>query len=164
MGGFAISSGGHPFRSRGGRNSIQTFECGSTVGDFDHVETAATLISYVRGADLGSGRDGHTSWQKAGGVRGLLAVLGMTDNLKQFPLMDRLGNVTGFKRPLSVLAEARLGAGPRSRRMSLPHISKSPGNLSVAKVSSAAAGRAPAVITPAPSILFHSVCKAKYIQ
>lgn len=98
LGGFANPSGGQSLPLRGGLNSNQTLDSRPSSRDFNNADTAASRISYVWGPDLGSGTDGHTSWQKAGGVRGLLAVLGMTDNLKQFPLMDRLGNVTGYKK------------------------------------------------------------------
>ncbi len=64
--------------------------------------TATARQSYVWGPDLSSRPTGHASWQSAGGVGGLLLVLDTTgsatagDNF--FPLMDRMGNVLGYRR------------------------------------------------------------------
>jgi hypothetical protein len=81
-----------------GWNMVQSLDSGYYGGDFNHTDTAASRLSFVWGPDLGSGTHGHTSWQKAGGVNGLLAVLGTTNARRQFPLMDRMGNVTGYRR------------------------------------------------------------------
>ncbi len=81
-----------------GWNMVQSLDSGYYGGDFNHTDTAASRLSFVWGPDLGSETHGHTSWQKAGGVNGLLAVLGTTNARRQFPLMDRMGNVTGYRR------------------------------------------------------------------
>ena len=61
-----------------------------------------TSANYIWGPDIGSSSNGHTSWQKAGGVGGLLFVNGNSaPHGKQFPLMDRLGNVTGYRRAIT---------------------------------------------------------------
>jgi RHS repeat-associated protein len=65
--------------------------------------TATDRQSYIWGPDLASLPDGHSPWQSAGGVGGLLIVLDKNataytstgDNY--FPLMDRMGNVTGYR-------------------------------------------------------------------
>ena len=63
--------------------------------------SSGTRLSYVWGPDIGSNPSGHGSWQKAGGVGGLVAVLSPTDTNRMFPLMDRLGNVTGYRKAVS---------------------------------------------------------------
>jgi RHS repeat-associated protein len=66
------------------------------------VLSSTSRQNYVWGPDIGSPTHGHTSWQKAGGVGGLLYVNGNSGTYgKQFPLMDRLGNVTGYRRAVS---------------------------------------------------------------
>ena len=63
--------------------------------------TSSSRMHYVWGPDIGSGCSGHDSWQTAGGVGGLIFVNGATDSVRQFPLMDRMGNVTGYRRAVS---------------------------------------------------------------
>ncbi len=63
--------------------------------------SSGTRLSYVWGPDIGSNPSGHGSWQKAGGVGGLVAVLSPTDTNRMLPLMDRLGNVTGYRKAVS---------------------------------------------------------------
>jgi RHS repeat-associated protein len=63
--------------------------------------TSSSRMHYVWGPDIGSGCSGHESWQAAGGVGGLVFVNGATDSVRQFPLMDRMGNVTGYRRAVS---------------------------------------------------------------
>jgi RHS repeat-associated protein len=63
--------------------------------------TSSSRMHYVWGPDIGSGCSGHESWQAAGGVGGLIFVNGATDSVRQFPLMDRMGNVTGYRRAVS---------------------------------------------------------------
>lgn len=64
--------------------------------------TATARQSFVWGPDIGSRLTGHNSWQKAGGVGGLLMVLdtagatGSGDNF--FPTQDRMGNILGYRR------------------------------------------------------------------
>jgi RHS repeat-associated protein len=82
-------------------NLVQSLDSGSSLGDLNHAATAASRLSFVWGPDIGSLTHGHTSWQKAGGVGGLLVVLGTTPARCQFPLMDRLGNVMGYRRAAS---------------------------------------------------------------
>ncbi len=59
------------------------------------------LASCVWGPDIGSTPYARQSWQKAGGVGGLLCVVGiLSDNSDTyFPLSDRMGNITGYRRP-----------------------------------------------------------------
>ncbi len=61
----------------------------------------ARVASYVWGPDIGSTPYARKSWQKAGGVGGLLCVVGiLSDNSDTyFPLSDRMGNITGYRRP-----------------------------------------------------------------
>ena len=63
--------------------------------------TSSSRMHYVWGPDIGSGCSGHESWQAAGGVGGLIFVNGATDSVRQFPLLDRMGNVTGYRRAVS---------------------------------------------------------------
>ena len=84
-----------------GWNMVQSLDSGGTAGDLTHASTAASRLSFVWGPDIGSQTHGHTSWQQAGGVGGLIAVLGTTATSCQFPLMDRLGNVMGYRRAAS---------------------------------------------------------------
>lgn len=63
--------------------------------------TSSSRMHYVWGPDIGSGCSGHDSWQAAGGVGGLIFVNGATDSVRQFPLMDHMGNVTGYRRAVS---------------------------------------------------------------
>ena len=83
---------------------MQTLNAGYPYGGFDASAVANTRLSYIWGPDIGSPTHGHSSWQKAGGVGGLLFVNGGSNfgpNGQQFPLMDRLGNVTGYRRAVS---------------------------------------------------------------
>lgn len=65
--------------------------------------TAVTRQTYVWGPDVASLPTAHASWQRAGGVGGLLMVLDKDataytstgDNF--FPLMDRMGNIFGYR-------------------------------------------------------------------
>jgi RHS repeat-associated protein len=84
-------------------NMVQSLDSGYYLGDFNDGGTPASRLSFVWGPDIGSPTHGHTSWQKAGGVGGLLAVLAPAANPTgcQFPLMDRMGNVTGYRRAVS---------------------------------------------------------------
>ena len=77
------------------------------------------VASYVWGPDIASRPDGHSSWQRAGGVGGLLMVVdgngaapGMpvTTDDHFFPLMDRLGNVTGYRKAATGLPNDSLSA------------------------------------------------------
>ena len=69
----------------------------------DGTGAATARQSYVWGPDIASRPTGHSSWQKAGGVGGLLMVLDKNataytstgDNF--FPLMDRMGNVGAYR-------------------------------------------------------------------
>ena len=61
-----------------GWNMVQSLDSGSAFGNFNDSGTAATRLSFVWGPDIGSHTHGHTSWQQAGGVGGLIAVLGTT--------------------------------------------------------------------------------------
>jgi RHS repeat-associated protein len=62
--------------------------------------------SFVWGPDIGSAPDGWATMQSAGGVGGLLMVLDQTaatvtsgnTGESHFPLMDRMGNITGYRR------------------------------------------------------------------
>jgi RHS repeat-associated protein len=102
-----IQSGGtYTFRrsfTYDGWNMVQTLDSGYYGGDFNHSSTPSSRQTFVWGPDLGSATHGHTSWQKAGGVGGLLAVLAPAASPTgcQFPLMDRMGNVTGYRRAVS---------------------------------------------------------------
>jgi RHS repeat-associated protein len=86
---------------------------------FNNDETVSTpptvrgrVASYVWGPDLGSSPQARGNWQKAGGVGGLLMVLdGGSVNTSYtgapntdpsddhyFPLWDRMGNITGYRK------------------------------------------------------------------
>ena len=85
-------------------NLVQTLNSPYNAGDFNSTgygNIADTRLSFVWGPDIGSATHGHTSWQKAGGVGGLIYVNGTSTFSRQFPLMDRLGNVTGYRRAVS---------------------------------------------------------------
>lgn len=64
---------------------------------------ATARQSYVWGPDNVSRPDGHSTWQDGGGTGGLLMVLDKNANAYSntgdnfFPLMDRMGNVTGYR-------------------------------------------------------------------
>ena len=80
------------------------------------------VAAYVWGPDIGSRWTAHSSWQQAGGVGGLLMVLDgvSVDYLNNssvdpidddyFPLMDRMGNVTGYKKAQTTIPAAQLDA------------------------------------------------------
>ncbi|MBX7246346.1 MAG: hypothetical protein K1X53_12690 [Candidatus Sumerlaeaceae bacterium] len=77
------------------------------------------VASYVWGPDIASRPDGHSSWQRAGGVGGLLMVVDgngtwpgipATTDDHFFPLMDRLGNVTGCRKAATGLPNDSLSA------------------------------------------------------
>ena len=67
-----------------GWNMVQSLDSGSDQGNFNDNATAASRLSFVWGPDIGSQTHGHTSWQQAGGVGGLIAVLGTTPTSCQF--------------------------------------------------------------------------------
>ena len=60
--------------------------------------TQVARKNFVWGPDIASRPTGGGDWQGAGGVAGLLIVTGTAANDNQFPLMDRMGNVTGYRR------------------------------------------------------------------
>jgi RHS repeat-associated protein len=63
------------------------------------------VASYAWGPDIASGCSGYSSWQSAGGVGGLLCVLDTSNSQYcQFPLMDRMGNITGYRRAVTGIA------------------------------------------------------------
>ncbi len=70
--------------------------------------TPVRVATYVWGPDLASSPYARRSWQRAGGVGGLLAVIGtQADNSDTYlPLSDRLGNITGYRRPAAASATA----------------------------------------------------------
>ncbi len=59
---------------------------------------ASRAATYVWGPDLGSRGDARGNWQRAGGVGGLLMVLGTATATDYFPLHDRMGNIVGYRR------------------------------------------------------------------
>jgi RHS repeat-associated protein len=67
---------------------------------------ATARQSFVWGPDIGSIPSAHRSWQEAGGVGGLLMLLGDNSGLSAghpgtadfAPLMDRMGNITALRR------------------------------------------------------------------
>ena len=59
---------------------------------------ASRAATYVWGPDLGSRGDARGDWQRAGGVGGLLMVLGTATATDYFPLHDRMGNIVGYRR------------------------------------------------------------------
>ncbi len=66
-----------------------------------HATTSAVTsraATYVWGPDLGSRGDARGDWQRAGGVGGLLMVLGTATATDYFPLHDRMGNIVGYRR------------------------------------------------------------------
>ncbi len=60
-----------------------------------------STAAFCWGQDIGSRRNRHSSFQRAGDAGGLLFVNGSTATTKQFPLTDRLGNVTGYRRAVT---------------------------------------------------------------
>ena len=81
------------------------------------------VAAYVWGPDIGSRHTAHANWQAAGGVGGLLMVLDGASTAPYgtspptdpndddyFPLMDRLGNVTAYKKASTSTPATQLDA------------------------------------------------------
>lgn len=83
-----------------GWNMIMTLELNSSAA------VVRRTASYVWGPDISSRATARSSWQQAGGVGGLVMILGNTSGLASThpgyhdyaPLMDRMGNVTALRK------------------------------------------------------------------
>ena len=76
-----------------GWNMVMSVNLDKTTG-----AVASRAATYVWGPDLGSRGDARGDWQRAGGVGGLLMVLGTATATDYFPLHDRMGNIVGYRR------------------------------------------------------------------